>query len=41
MDFKTREVRFGLNQGGKFDEQEVKSALKAQGFAEAEVKSVS
>ena len=37
MDFKTRELRFGVNDKNKFDAQDVKSALKAEGFADAEV----
>ena len=36
MDFKTRELRFGLKDRGSFDEAKVKEALKAQGFPDAE-----
>jgi hypothetical protein len=39
MDFKTRELRFGVNDKSKFNAQEVKSALKFEGFADAEVTS--
>jgi hypothetical protein len=39
MDFKTRELRFGLNDKSKFSAQEVMSALKAEGFPDAEVTS--
>ncbi|HMF12288.1 MAG TPA: hypothetical protein VKE94_08275 [Gemmataceae bacterium] len=39
MDFKTRELRFGVNDKNKFDAQELKRALKAEGFADAEVAS--
>ena len=39
MDFKTRVLRFGLNDRSKFNAQEVTSALKAEGFADAEVMS--
>ena len=39
MDFQTRELRFGLKDKGRFNEGEVKNALKAQGFADAEVRS--
>jgi hypothetical protein len=41
MDFKIRELRFGLNDKSKFNAQEVVSALKAEGFADAEVTSAS
>lgn len=34
-----REVRFNLKDKGAFNEDEVKQALKAQGFAKAGVKS--
>jgi hypothetical protein len=37
MDFKTRELRFGLNDRSKFNAEEVKRALKSEGFADAEV----
>ena len=39
MDFKTRELRFGVNDKSKFNAKEVMSALKAEGFADAEVMS--
>jgi hypothetical protein len=39
MDFKTRELRFGVNDKSKFNAQEVKNALKAEGFADAELTS--
>ena len=39
MDFKTRELRFGVNDKSKFNAQEVKSALKFEGFADAQVMS--
>jgi hypothetical protein len=39
MDFKTRVLRFGLNDRSKFNAQEVTSALKAEGFADAQVMS--
>ena len=39
MDFKTRELRFGVKDKGHFNEADVKAALKAQGFADAEVTS--
>jgi len=39
MDFKTRELRFVLNDKSKFNAQLVVSALKAEGFADAEVMS--
>jgi hypothetical protein len=39
MDFKTRELRFGVNDRSKFNAQEVTSSLKAEGFADAEVMS--
>ena len=39
MDFKTRELRFGLSDKSKFNAQEVISALKSEGFADAEVTS--
>jgi hypothetical protein len=38
MTFKTRELRFNLKDKGKFNAEEVKKALKAQGFADAEIK---
>jgi len=37
MDFKTRELRFGFKDKGQFNEADVKTALKAQGFVDAEV----
>ncbi len=37
MDFRTRELRFGLADVGRFDAAAVKDALKAQGFADVEV----
>jgi hypothetical protein len=39
MDFKTRELRFSVNDRSKFNAREVISALKAEGFADAEVMS--
>jgi hypothetical protein len=39
MEFKTRELRFGLRDKSKFNAQEVMNALKAEGFADAEVTS--
>ncbi len=39
MSFKDRELRFGLKDKSRFNEEEVKNALLAQGFAGAEVKS--
>jgi hypothetical protein len=39
MDFKTRELRFGLKDRDAFNEAKVKDALKAQGFPDAEHKS--
>ena len=39
MDFKTRELRFSVNDKTKFNAQDVKSALKAEGFADAEITS--
>jgi hypothetical protein len=38
MDFKTRELRFGLNDKSKFSAQQVADALKAQGFPDVEFK---
>jgi hypothetical protein len=38
MDFKTRELRFGLNDKSKFMPQLVVDALKAQGFPDVEFK---
>ena len=38
-DVAKREVRFNLKEKGRFNPDEVKKALKAQGFAKAEVKS--
>ena len=38
-DVDKREVRFNLKDKGAFNQDEVKEALKAQGFAKAEVKS--
>ena len=37
MEFKTRELRFGFNDRSKFNAEEVKRALKSEGFAGAEV----
>jgi hypothetical protein len=34
MNFQTRELRFRLIDKSKFKEQEVRSALRAQGFAD-------
>jgi hypothetical protein len=39
MDFKTRELRFGLKDKNSFNEAEVKGALQAQGFPNVELKS--
>lgn len=39
MDFKARELRFNLKDKSQFNADAVKNALKAQKFAEAEVKS--
>jgi hypothetical protein len=39
MDFKKRELKFRLKDKARFDEAEVKKALKAQGFADVEVRS--
>ena len=36
MDFKARELTFGLKDKDKFREDEVKEALKAEGFPGAE-----
>jgi hypothetical protein len=41
MEFKTRELRFDLRDKSKFNAQEVMSALKAEGFADAEFTSAS
>ena len=38
-DVDKREVRFNLKEKESFDQDAVKEALKAQGFAKAEVKS--
>jgi hypothetical protein len=38
MDFKSRELRFGLNDKSKFSAQQVADALKAQGFPDVEFK---
>jgi hypothetical protein len=38
-DVDNREVRFNLKDKGAFNEEAVKSALKAQGFKEVSVKS--
>jgi hypothetical protein len=37
MDFKTRELKFGFTDKDRFDADAVKSALKTQGFADAEL----
>ena len=39
MNFKTRELRFAVKDMTQFNEDDLKKALKAQGFAQAEVKS--
>jgi hypothetical protein len=39
MEFKSRELRFGLIDRSKFNAEEVKSALRSEGFADAEVMS--
>jgi hypothetical protein len=39
MDFKIRELRFGLTDESRFSAEELKSALKAQGFPNAAVQS--
>jgi hypothetical protein len=39
MDFKTRELGFDLKDKDAFNEAEVKDALGAQGFPNAELKS--
>jgi hypothetical protein len=39
MDFKTRELRFGLTDESRFKAEELKSALKAQGFPGTAVRS--
>ena len=39
MDFKMRELRFGLKDEGQFSEPDVVKALRAQGFADVEIKS--
>jgi hypothetical protein len=39
MNFKTRELRFGLTDKSKFNEQQVKAALRSQGFPDVQVKS--
>jgi hypothetical protein len=38
MTFKTRELKFGIKDKKLFNEEEIKAALKAQGFPGAEVK---
>jgi hypothetical protein len=38
-DVARREVRFDLKEGGTFDEEEVRKALRGQGFPEVSVKS--
>jgi hypothetical protein len=38
MDFKNRELRFGVNNKSRFNAQEVEGALKAEGFAGAALK---
>jgi hypothetical protein len=37
MDFKARELKFGFKDKDHFDAEAVKGALKAQGFANAEL----
>ena len=37
MEFKARELRFGLKDRGRFDVEAVKKALEAQRFADAEL----
>ena len=39
MNFKTRELRFGLADKSAFNEQQVKAALRSQGFPDVQVKS--
>jgi hypothetical protein len=39
MDFKRRELRFGVTDGSRFNAEDLKSALKAQGFPDAAVRS--
>jgi hypothetical protein len=39
MNFKTRELRFGLTDKAAFNEPQVKAALRAQGFPDVQVKS--
>jgi hypothetical protein len=39
MNFQTRELRFCLTDKSKFNELEVKDALRAQGFADVGVRS--
>jgi hypothetical protein len=37
MNFKTRELRFDLKDKSQFNEEALKNALKAEGFANAQV----
>jgi hypothetical protein len=37
MEFKARELKFGFQEKERFDAEAVKQALKAQGFAGAEL----
>jgi hypothetical protein len=39
MDFKRRELRFGVKDKGSFNEMAVREALQARGFPEVELKS--
>jgi len=39
MDFKTRELRFNLKDKKQFSADALKNALKAQKFAEAQIRS--
>ena len=38
MNFKARELRFGLKDKGQFDEEALKKALKAEAFPDVQVK---
>ena len=38
MNFKTRELGFSLKDKGPFNAEEVQKALKAQGFADVQLK---
>ena len=38
MNFKTRELGFSLKEKSQFNAEEVQKALKAQGFAESQLK---